>query len=72
MSPSDRSNEFLLKTYCYLINVVLPQANQNQADFPPAEMWVGVIAAIINAIKEIEKELRNRGIDPNGIDCSQF
>ena len=72
MNLSDRSDNYLIKTYCHLINNVLPQANINQRDFPPAEMWVDVIGAIIKAINAVSSELEARKINSELIDCSNI
>ncbi|QPR89763.1 hypothetical protein [Aeromonas hydrophila] len=72
MNLSNRTNDYLIKTFCHLVKNVLPQANLNQRDFPPAEMWADVIDAINKAINAVSKELASRGIDSNALDCANM
>lgn len=70
MDLSNQSTDYLIKTYCHLVNNVLPQNSENMQDFPPAEMWKGVRNEIDKAIEAVSSELSKRNIDAGTIDCS--
>ncbi len=70
MDLSDRTDDYLIKTYCHLLNNMLPQNEANMKQFPPEEMWHGVRDEIIKAINCVSKELSKRGINAKIVDCS--
>lgn len=60
MGESNRSNEFLEKTYSHLKDKVLPDALKNRQDYPPEEAWTNIIYEIENSIENIRQELGKR------------
>ncbi len=69
MDLSDRTDDYLIKTYCHLVKNMVPQNERNMRDFPPEEMWHGVRDALIKSITKVSKELANRNIESESLDC---
>jgi len=72
MDLSDRENQYLIKTYCYLKQEMLPQNSDNMQNYPPAEMWRGVRNEIEKAMIAIERELQKRKIDISSYNCESI
>lgn len=72
MNLSDHSDQYLIKTYCFLEQKMLPQNAENMQNFPPSEMWHGVKSELIKAMEIIKEELQKRKIDIGSCNCESM